>query len=293
MAYVKLDCDILDSSLWVEDLTVRVVFITMLAMADSEGFCRATAPGIARRGNMLLADVRVALEVLQQPDPDSRTPARDGRRIQRMDGGYLVLNYLLYRDKDFGAALRMRRYRERQRIQQLNDSVTRNVTPKDHVLHRNVTQGEGEGEGEEAKEGYTPVSSATPSCSQNSSQVTDTVDRAQKPARPTTRANRYGEGFESLWAERPRRDGADPKDRAHRAWSARLRGGATPEAMLEGLRRYRAWCEARDMPGTRFVMLTATFLGPSDPPHFALPWDPAIEKKPKPETKPWKPGAYS
>ena len=136
MAYVKLDCDILDSSLWVEDLPTRVVFITMLAMADSEGVCRATAPGIARRGNIPVADVRNALIILESPDPDSRTQTDEGRRIRRQDGGYRIVNYTAYRDKDHTAAARMRRYRENQRKQELNLSVTRNERNGDVTLHK-------------------------------------------------------------------------------------------------------------------------------------------------------------
>ena len=73
MAFVKLDTGILDSSLWVEDAATRIVFITMLAMSDAEGLCAATAPGIARRANLPLGQVRKALAELEGPDPESRT----------------------------------------------------------------------------------------------------------------------------------------------------------------------------------------------------------------------------
>ena len=52
-----------------------------------------------------------ALERLGRPELDSRTPDFEGRRMVRVAGGYLVLNYMLYRDKDHGAAERMRVYR--------------------------------------------------------------------------------------------------------------------------------------------------------------------------------------
>ena len=60
MTFVKLDCGILDSSLWVEAAEVRIVFITTLAMCGPDGLCRATAPGIARRANLPLPKVRHA-----------------------------------------------------------------------------------------------------------------------------------------------------------------------------------------------------------------------------------------
>jgi hypothetical protein len=33
------------------------------------------------------------VRVLEAPDPDSRSPEFEGRRIERVDGGYLVLSY--------------------------------------------------------------------------------------------------------------------------------------------------------------------------------------------------------
>jgi len=42
--------------------------------------------------------------------------------------------------------------------------------------------------------------------------------------------------------------------------------------MLEGVRRYRRWCEATGKVGTEVVMMAATFLGPEDPPRFLEAW---------------------
>jgi len=100
MPYVKLDAGILDSTLWVEDAVTCKVFITMLAMCKANGMCESTAPGIARRANVSLEEARKAIETLEAPDPDSRSVEDDGRRVKRVDGGYLVVNYQKYRDKD-------------------------------------------------------------------------------------------------------------------------------------------------------------------------------------------------
>ena len=115
MPFVKLDVGILDSSLWIEDAATRIVFITMLAMCDPKGLCAATASGIARRANLPLNQVRDAVAQLEAPDAESRTVEHEGRRIQRVDGGYLVLNYVKYRVKDSTAADRARLYRRRKR----------------------------------------------------------------------------------------------------------------------------------------------------------------------------------
>lgn len=97
MPFVKLDCGILDSSLWAESPETRCVFVTMLAMADARGLVRATAPGLAAKSHLPIEAVRLALEKLEAPDQDSRTLLHDGRRVERVEGGYLLLNYLKYR----------------------------------------------------------------------------------------------------------------------------------------------------------------------------------------------------
>ena len=47
--YTKLFGSILDSTVWATPATVRVVWITMLAMADEHGVVSASVGGLARR----------------------------------------------------------------------------------------------------------------------------------------------------------------------------------------------------------------------------------------------------
>jgi len=150
VAFVKLDCGILDSTLWVENLETRITFITMLAMARADGLVEATAPGIARRANISLEAVRYAIEKLEQPDEDSRSLSEDGRRVMRVDGGYQIINYLAYRERDLTATERMRRYRAKQKEQsnqRENDPLHRNVITKPLT----VTEAEAEAEAEAEK----------------------------------------------------------------------------------------------------------------------------------------------
>lgn len=143
MIFVKLDCRILQSSLWSTPPAVRLTFITILAMTEPDGLCRATAPGIAHAARLPEEDVRKALQVLEGPDPDSRCTAEDGRRIVRVDGGYRVVNYLRYREYESPGAKRTREWRERHGPSQPVTGVTR-VT--------GVTQKEKERETEKEKE---------------------------------------------------------------------------------------------------------------------------------------------
>jgi hypothetical protein len=115
MPFVKLDCKILYSSIWAESAEISKVWITLLAMANSDGLVESTAPGIARLSVVSLDEAKRALEVFESPDIESKNKNNDGRRIKRVDGGYLILNYCQYREKDHTAAARMKKYREKLR----------------------------------------------------------------------------------------------------------------------------------------------------------------------------------
>lgn len=97
--YVKILASILDSSIWAEDSDLCKVWITLLAMADRDGYVGASVGGITNRSRTVSREkVQQALELFQQPDEDSRTEDFEGRRIQKVDRGYLILNYKKIRD---------------------------------------------------------------------------------------------------------------------------------------------------------------------------------------------------
>lgn len=115
MPFVKIDTGILDSSIWCESTDTRLCWICLLVMADSNGLVSSTAPGISHRAGLSLDATRRALEILESPDPDSKSPENEGRRIERVDGGYLILNYEKYRKRDYTNAERQKRHRDRER----------------------------------------------------------------------------------------------------------------------------------------------------------------------------------
>jgi hypothetical protein len=116
--YVKVFTDILQSSLWCEDSDTRVVWITMLALANQDGIVRSTAPGISSQARVPVEKVREALDKFESEDPDSRTLDHGGRRVERTDGGYVILNYMKYREMTDMAKVReqtrerVRKYRQ-------------------------------------------------------------------------------------------------------------------------------------------------------------------------------------
>ena len=133
--YAKLFADIRQSSIWAEDSDTRIVWITLLTMADKDGLVRARATGVSIQSRVPLAKVRAALKLFQEPDPDSRSKEHDGRRIEEIDDGYLVLNYPKYRDcvseqdRREKAAERQKRFRERKKAENRNKKVTQRNAP--------------------------------------------------------------------------------------------------------------------------------------------------------------------
>lgn len=165
MPFVKLDCGILNSTLWFER-EAREIFITALLMAEPleltdplqqiavkslnltgwsvppgwYGFVPAAGIGIIHRARVPDEAGFDALVKLGDPEQSSRSPEFDGRRLVRVDGGFIVLNYMKYRERDYTAAIRSARYRKNK---QEREASRRNVT----ASHRNITQAEAEVEG--------------------------------------------------------------------------------------------------------------------------------------------------
>ncbi len=97
--YTKLFSSILASTIWRAPDKTRIVWITLLAMADQHGIAEGSVPGLADFARVSVDECRGALAELMAPDPDSRTPDWDGRRIEPVDGGWLLLNHGKYRAK--------------------------------------------------------------------------------------------------------------------------------------------------------------------------------------------------
>ncbi len=140
MAYVKLDKDILTSSLWM-DSDVALLFITALLLVEPReftepmpeletdqlketgfvipsgwyGFVPASGIGLISHAKLPAKRGIKALIMLASPDRQSRSQEYAGRRLVRVNGGFIMLNYVRFREKDHLVVERMRRYRERQK----------------------------------------------------------------------------------------------------------------------------------------------------------------------------------
>lgn len=178
MPFVKLDTGILDSTLWFER-EARELFITALLMAQPReitesipqlkvteieatgfvvppgwyGWVSAAGIGIIRKAGMDRDTGLKALTELGNPDTESRSADYGGRRLVRVDGGFVVLNYIKYRERDATTADRSRRWRQRQK--EIREKQSESVAPRRDTTatdtHRHQAEAEVEVEVEALK----------------------------------------------------------------------------------------------------------------------------------------------
>ena len=130
--FVKLFSGILDSTVWSEPLATRVTWITMLSMADRRGRVFSSVPGLANRARVSLKQAEAALERFLAPDAYSRTPEHEGRRIEEIDGGWILFNYTKYREmRDHEERLEQQRRWDREHRQR-----RQNPTQSDRIRPR-------------------------------------------------------------------------------------------------------------------------------------------------------------
>lgn len=80
----------------------------VLSLADRYGYVDVTPDYLSRVTGLALQDVIACMDRFCQPDPYSRTPDNDGRRLERIspsrDWGWRVVNHSAYREKARKAA---------------------------------------------------------------------------------------------------------------------------------------------------------------------------------------------
>ena len=175
MGFLKLDEGILTSTLWFDRIGRDIFLVAGLkarprmfsdpvpVFAPSSlggaiytlppgeyGFTECSGPGLVAAAGHIHADPAdweigmSGLRRLTEPDPESRSSEYGGRRLARVQGGYIVLNLMRYRDRDSTATERKRRQREREFQTEPGKSrchgdVTRD-TQENGPRNRDVTQ---------------------------------------------------------------------------------------------------------------------------------------------------------
>lgn len=123
-SWCPLFSKIVDSSIWQEDDVTVKVFITMLAKKGADHVVRGNAFSIGRWSQKTESEVIKSLKKLSSPDTKRLEPQpHEGRRIQKVEGGWLILNGQIYEDEMRAMNLRMykarkeREYRAKAKIE--------------------------------------------------------------------------------------------------------------------------------------------------------------------------------
>src|SRR5581483_9809094 len=159
--YAKLFNSIVDSTVWGESPSVCKLWITLLVKADRDGIVDASIPGLARAAILSVQEVEAALQKFLSPDPYSRTPDHEGRRIEVVDGGWRLLNYEKYRAKmspdDIRERDRIRKQRQRDRMKCPTKSGTNRDISEISEKSNTHTQ-----KAQSKKHAHAPVTSPSP-----------------------------------------------------------------------------------------------------------------------------------
>lgn len=288
--YSKLFSSILDSSIWLEDASTRLVWITFLAAKDGDGFARfASVENLARRAIVTVEEAQRAVAKLEAPDPQSSNTMYDGRRIERVPGGWMVLNAKFYDeivrrdDERRSVRERVQLHRDRKRtgfdemLQAQNQRCGCCGKPFEQPYSKYVVL-------DHDHRTHAKRDLVCQSCNKRIGQVENGktlllgVDEvvayiARHVARGEER-DIETDPFEVAWAAYPKRSGGNSKVLARKAWEARLRDRthpATAAELLAGVERYAAYVRAKGDEGTEFVKQAATFFGPAE--HWKETWD--------------------
>ena len=255
MPFVKLDCGILDSTLWM-NRDDRDVFLTALLMGTpctlrdemeqleinglnptgfvvppgKYGFVEASGPGIVKRADIPdMSAGLAAIERLGMPDRNSRTADFEGRRLVRVDGGFIVLNFWKYRERDYTGAERQKRYRDK------HNGVTHKG---DAVISRQVTYAEAEAEAD-----------------------TEQEERHGPQSGPGAGHDAAEQVIQLVKAIYPKREGHQRWPQATKHVRAALKAGTTAQELVDGVTRYAAYCESKEITGSDKVLQAASFFG--------------------------------
>ena len=228
--YNKLFTKILDSSIWLAPDPHRLVWITLIAAMDQNGYAAfACAENLASRARVSVDETKAAIAAFEGPDPYAPEQEFEGRRIERVDGGWFVLNAEKYRNlvtravANEQAKLRMQRYRERKAIQSVTQPL-RSVTPSYHIKSDHQSK-------------------------------TDT----QKPAYEKNPLP--PDWAQQLSAVYPRRSG--PSGIGGTKTMLKIRAALLEDpwqTILDGAQRYADYCDKAGKTGSEFVKTAATFI---------------------------------
>jgi len=209
---------------------IKLVLLTLANFADDEGYCFPSQKTIAEITECGERSIRRYLDRLESMGIIKRVRRHRGDGARMSDGVYLCMGNL-------PAKLTTGQSDHRPNdAKPSGQALAAQEPPDEYPDSKQVHDPSGDGPRE-----MTPPSSS--------------------PAKNKRKAIDYTQEFEEAWAAYPKREGSNNKRKAFSAWNARLREGVAPEEMLAGVKRYAAYCAAKDATGTQWVMQAQRFFG--------------------------------
>ena len=136
-----------------------LVFTNLLANADSLGSVDVHPRAIAEETGLAELIVRAALDQLEAPDPESRSPEEDGRRIIRLNDhrawGWRIVNYGKYREIKNAEDRREQNRLAQERWRAKNKPTSASRKQRNHESSQSA-HAEAEGEAEADKKKKSP-----------------------------------------------------------------------------------------------------------------------------------------
>lgn len=114
-----------------------VTFQQMIVLCDADGIIDMTPPAIAALTSIPLEIITKGLDVLSAPDPYSRTPGSEGRRIELIDAhrpwGWRIINHNKYKRLQDADTVREQTAERVRKHRELKRSVTDGNAQKRHT----------------------------------------------------------------------------------------------------------------------------------------------------------------
>jgi hypothetical protein len=114
-----------------------VTFQQFIVLCDADGIVDYTPPAIASITSIPLEIIQKGIEVLSKPDPYSRTPDSEGKRIELIDAhrpwGWVIVNHKKYQSLQDSDTVREQTRERVRRHRDMKRSVTDGNGPKRHT----------------------------------------------------------------------------------------------------------------------------------------------------------------
>lgn len=250
--YAKVFRSIFDGSLY-GHFEATIVFLAMLVLADKDGTVDMTAEKLAAACGYPLDIVQKGIDQLEKPDPRSRTPDEDGKRIVLLHNagwGWQIVNYAKYRD--------IRSAEERREYFRLKKQEQR-AAAKAQDVHQ------------------CPPESTARHPSDAESESGSDAKAESKSKRRTSRAVSVPHEFDDIQNAYPKRAGGQRWGEARSAYARAIAAGIPHDEILAGVGRYANFIRAKGDEGTQYVQQAATFLGKNE--GWREAWLPPVVKR--------------